>query len=36
MVGGLGKNVGQQRKTLKLHWLKCPKTVPKKFELENK
>ena len=32
MVGGWGlsKNVGQQQKFLKLHWLKRPKTVPKK------
>ena len=27
---GLSKNVGQQQKFLKLHWLKRPKTVTKK------
>ena len=27
--------VGRRRKMLKLHWLKCPKAVPKKFGSEN-
>ena len=36
MVGsGLSKNVGQWRKNLKLHWIKHPKTVPKRQNLKS-